>query len=160
MKKLLLLLILAIVAGGATPTIIFAGLGNQPVVFKSNGWSVVRGKDAMTDKPTCTGLYKSRFDIQVGAEKFYITLRGRGGVSSYMLRFNDESPLELRLASDLEKNGSTIIVEDADFKKLLSSKRLRVRILTVLDSLIDEDINLTGLENMHKFLIGPECKTD
>jgi hypothetical protein len=38
----------------------------------------------------CTGLYETRFDIQLTAENFYISLRGRGGIRSYKLRFDDK----------------------------------------------------------------------
>jgi hypothetical protein len=40
-----------------------AQLEIRPVIGKSGNWSVRRGVDSMTDEPTCTALYKERFDV-------------------------------------------------------------------------------------------------
>jgi hypothetical protein len=102
------------------------------------------------------GLYKDRFDVQLTKNDLFISLRGRGGVKSVMLRFDDEPARQLRLASEMEQKIEVVDIQGDDFEKLLGSKRLRVRILTVLDTLVDEDLSLNGLEAAHAVIAGPE----
>lgn len=132
-------------------------LSELPVVARSGNWSVRRSADTMTDEVSCTGFYKDRFDIQLEKSVFYISMRGRGGVSLVTLRFDDGSPKPARLASETERKISTIILEGEEFEELLKSKRLRARIFTILDTVIDEDIDLTGLEQAHTVITGTQC---
>ena len=134
-----------------------AGLATEPTVFTSGEWSVRRGKDSMTDKPSCTGLFRNRYDIQLNEKAFFLSLKGRGGVDVYTLRFDDEPPLEMRGASDIEKSMGTMVLSGADFNKLLDAKRLRVRVSTILDSIVEEDINLTGLKEAEQYIASSEC---
>ncbi len=111
----------------------------------------------MTDKPSCTGLFRNRYDIQLNENAFFLSLKGRGGVDVYTLRFDDEPPLEMRGASDIEKSMGTMVLSGADFNKLLDAKRLRVRVSTILDSIVEEDINLTGLKEAEQYIASSQC---
>ena len=130
---------------------------NQPVIFKSGKWSVRQSRDPMSDKKTCTGYYGKRRDIQLNQGNFYIDYAGRGGISSVTLRFDGLPPHEMRLASDIEKESGSLSMNEQEFSELVSSKRLRVEVLTVLHTIIDEDIDLTGLKEAHAVIAGPKC---
>ena len=133
------------------PSTLLAGLSSEPIVFKSGNWSVHRSTDAMTDEITCTGVYKDNYGIQLNDDTLYIQVRG--GVRGVKLRFGEQPPEELRLPNDMEKKIGVIMIQDNDFTKLLASNRLRAEAITVLDSVNDYDIDLTGitdaLKNIH-----------
>ena len=64
----------------------------------------------------------------------------------------------MTLANQTEKNRRTVIIEGAQFDKVLAAKRLRVEVVTVLNTLVDEDINLNGLAEAYGVITGPTCK--
>lgn len=135
-----------------------ANLAEAPIVFKSDDWSVRRTLDQMTDRPSCTALFRERYDIQVKPDAFYISTKGRGGISSYRLRYDDDVALPLKVASPLEKSLSAIWIQSADIPRVIAAKRLRVSALTLIGGSIDEDIPLNGLREAHEFLASPACK--
>lgn len=114
--------------------------------FRSHEWVVDESVDAMTDKKTCTALYKNQWTIQGTAKDLYISLKGRGGVSAYKLRFNDDPPMSLQLATSIEKSLSAVDL-GPNFQQAYEGTRLRVQVSTVLNSLIVEDIDLSGFKD-------------
>src|SRR5262249_40851761 len=138
--------------------VLAAGLRVQPVIAQSKNWSVRRETDPMTDKPSCTGLYKDRFDIQLSSKALNIDMRKKGGIKGIKLRYDDEPAQQLRLASDAEKEVSVVDITGPEFRKLLSAKRLRVQILTFLSSVQEEDINLDGLVEMYNIVMSAQCE--
>lgn len=130
------------------PSLAFAGLDSDPVVFKSGGWSIHRSIDTMTDETTCTGVYKNDYSIQLNANALYIQVRG--GVKGYRLRFGEQPSEELQLPKEMEEQMGVIMIQDDDFTKLLASNRLRVQVMTVLDSIRNYDIDLAGITDATK----------
>jgi hypothetical protein len=118
-------------------------LSGAPVVFRSGDWSVLRTVDQMTDKTSCTGIYKSDYGIQLTDDELYIKVRG--GIKGVVLRFGDQPAEKMRLATKSEQNISSIDVEGSAFEKLLGSSRLRAQVLTVLGNVVDFDVDLNGL---------------
>jgi hypothetical protein len=112
----------------------------------------------MTDSVRCTGLYGSEFGIQLTRSALYISLRGQGGVKAAIFRYGDTAPLPLRLASQMEKDVSALIMEGADFDAVRSTPRLRVRVMTVLDDIRDFDLDLTDLAPTYEFLGSSQCQ--
>jgi len=132
----------------------------DPVVAKVGKWSVRVTVDSMTDSKSCTGLYNDKFDVQLNDGHLYVSLRGRGGVSGIVLRFDEEPAKPLRLPTEMEKRIDIVDIEGEDFQKILESKRLRVRVLTVLNSLVDEDISLGELKETLAVISGPKCNNE
>ena len=133
---------------------------SQPTVFSSGNWAVHRSVDPMTDKPTCTGIYHNDWNYQLNEKAFYISVRGRGGVKAVRLRFGDSPAQGLRLASETEGEVSAVIVAGTDFSSFLKSPRLRAEIATVLDNAINEDLDLTGVSDVHNFMsTSPQCRS-
>jgi hypothetical protein len=127
------------------------------VVFKGTNWTVMRSKDSMTDKVSCTAYYRQRADIQLSKGAFYISLRGRGGIEAYQFRFDEAPAIPLRLASRIEKDISSIILPDHEVRQLLAAKRLRVSGITVLRTPIEVDVDLSGITMAHGVLAGGDC---
>lgn len=109
----------------------------------------------MTDKKSCVALFKDRFDIQITEKNFTYSLRGKGGVKMITLRFDENQPIN-RLANDLEKRLSLVYIKDEEFRQLLLAKRLRIQIFTVLDTIVNEDLDLSGFTEIYPKI--SECK--
>lgn len=116
------------------------------VVFKAQSWFVHQSLDAMTDKKSCTALYKNAWTVQGTADNLYVSLRGRGGVKAYTLRVDDAPPDSMQLASSTEKSISAIILQPS-FDRIYNAKRVRLQIGTILDSILIEDIDLSGFKD-------------
>lgn len=130
-----------------------------PIVFSARKWSVNRSIDKMTDAPSCTGLYENEWKVQMSRSGFYVSYRGRGGVSGITVRFGDEPARPLRLATSMEKSVSAVILKDDDLVAVLAAPRLRVQVMTVLDRLLVDDIDLAGAKEAYEFIsTDPRCQ--
>jgi hypothetical protein len=138
MKVWLSIALLLCLAGAAS-----ASLADAPTVFKAGNWSVLRDVDVMTDKTSCTGIYKEDPSIQLTADTLYI--RVRGGLKSVTLRFGDQPAERLRLATEMEEKVDAIEISGNDFTKLLGSARLRVQSMTLVRGITNFDLDLAGL---------------
>ena len=63
-----------------------AQLSKGEVVFSGTNWKVLRTKDAMTDKISCTGVWRDEYRVQLGSDALYISRTGLGGVDGYRIR--------------------------------------------------------------------------
>jgi hypothetical protein len=149
MKKLIITLFLTLCSSA------YAGQ-NDKAVFKSSDWTVYQSKDAMTDKASCTAIYKDSWIIQGTADKFFISLRGRGGVKAYTVRVDDFPPDSMIIATRMERDVGAAILE-SQFYRIYYAKQLRVRILTILDTSITEDIDLTGFKDSVDYIKENKC---
>lgn len=120
-------------------------------------WRIELSEDPMTDRRFCTGFYKNRRDVQLNDDAFYISFSGRGGIAAVTLRFDDEPARRLRLATDVEKRISALNVTGSEFKRLIGASRLRAQVVTVLDRVILEDLDLSGIQTAYKILSSPSC---
>jgi hypothetical protein len=122
----------------------YAGsLANAPIVFRSGNWAVLRSTNSMTDKTSCTGIYKDQAGIQLANDSLFITIQG--GIQTVTLRFDDQPPERLRLGTEMEKEIRSVHITGDEFRKLLGSNRLRVQVLTLLRGIEDRDMDLIGL---------------
>ena len=126
-------------------------------IAKSGNWSVRRTVHTITEEPSCVAIYKDRFEIQLDENDLFISLRGRGDVSSVALRFDDKPAKEERPASQAEKRMRSINLQGPEFEELMSSRRLRVQIHTTTGAIIEEDLDLNGAKEAHGELMGPRC---
>lgn len=123
----------------------------EGVVFKSSSWYIHQEPDSMTDKKNCTALYKNKWTVQGTPDSLYISLKGRGGVKSYMMRLDDSPPDEVQFASEIEKRIDAVNIQ-SNFHRIYISSRLRLRIFTILDDIIVEDIDLNGFAEAVDFI--------
>ena len=129
----------------------------EPIASSGN-WTVRRTLHAITDEPSCVAIYKDRFEIQLDENDLFVSLRGRGDVSSVVLRFDNKPAEELRSASETEKNVRALNLRGREFEELMSSKRLRVQIRTTAGTIIEEDLDLDGVKKLHDEFTGSQCR--
>ena len=121
------------------------GLKAAKPTLKVGNWTVLRSIDAMTDKVSCTGIYKSNYGIQLSANKLYVNISG--GIQSVTLRFGENPPENLRLPQKMEKDVRAVIIEGSEFQNALATNRLRLQVLTLVRGVTFEDIDTTGIKS-------------
>jgi hypothetical protein len=99
----------------------------------------------MSDKTSCTGIHKGDRTIQLTGDTLFISVQG--GIESITLRFGDEPPERMRLATDIEKKVRALSITGNEFRKLLGSRRLRVQVLTMVQGIAMFDLDLSGIED-------------
>ena len=113
-------------------------------------WQLNIGKDGFNDKKTCVISPLGKPHVQLNIGSFYITYRGRGGVSSYKYRIDDQPPSQTILATDIEKRIGTVHLYGSGFiDRLMRASRFRTSTFTVLSNFIEEDFDLAGLSNLY-----------
>lgn len=117
-------------------------LSDSPIVFSGGGWSVHRRQDPMTDANLCTALYRDNSGIQLGSHS--LTVAVADGVKSVTLRYDNAAPHPTRVAKRSERAVGAVNIEGADFDLLLHSARLRYRVLTDSDNVVEGDVDLAG----------------
>ncbi len=125
-----------------------APLEGAPVVLRSGDWAVHRTHDSMTDANICTAIYRDNSTIQLGSHS--LTIAVADGPKNVTLRFDGEKAHDARLPKHSERAISAINIEGADFDRMLRSRRLRYRVLTGADALVEGDIDLTGAIDAYK----------
>jgi invasion protein IalB len=143
-------------AFAALPGIAIAQLESSPIVFRSGDWAVHRTQDSMTDANICTAIYRNNAAIQLASHSLTIAIAN--GLKDVTLRFDNENARQLRLPKRSERAVSAVAIEGEDFTYLLRSNRLRYRVLTLDDGLVEGDIDLTGasdaLKNIQSGCVG------
>jgi hypothetical protein len=120
------------------------GLKDAKPTLKTGNWTVLRSVDTMTDKVSCTGIYKSNYGVQLAQDKLFVRISG--GIQSVTLRFGENPPQNLRLAQDMEKKVNSVIIEGSEFRQVLETARLRVQVLTLIRGVATEDLDTTGIQ--------------
>ena len=150
MKKLTIIASVAIGLATCLPTFP-QKLMSEPIVFTSGNWTVRRGVDSMTDKVSCTGLHKSGPRVQLSDTGFYVSVQG--GVRGIIVRYDDNPPEQMRLATDMEQEIRAVMFNGSDFERVLRSKRVRLEVMTVLDQVYEADLDLSGINAAHDNIV-------
>lgn len=116
------------------------GFGSQ--IGTTGRWTAYVSKDVMTDAATCVALYDDRANVQLTARSIAIGFRGRGGINSYRVRLGDAPPQSLFPASGTEKLLGAIVFEGKRRDAMIVAGRLRLEALTILSTVVTEDISL------------------
>ncbi|QIJ76187.1 hypothetical protein GU700_17260 [Methylobacterium sp. NI91] len=124
--------------------IVFAqGLG--PVVAKIGKWELRENRDSFSDEKRCVITYIGRPNVQVSQGSIYFDYSRRGGVQSFEFRFDDEPSGGLRLPDNAEKVAGIVAISGQNFSRLMTARRFRVQVLTLIAGLSVEDISTNGL---------------
>jgi len=122
-------------------------LPDSPVILRSGSWNVHRTQDAMSDASVCTGVYNTRYEIQLGDNALTIGVADR--LKSVRLRFDEATAQAARPATRSENRNSRIEIEGRDFAEALNSHRLRYEAVTTGDLSVAGDLDLSGIYVAH-----------
>ena len=129
-----------------------ADFGNAEVLLDAGNWKVLRTQDS------CVAIWRNDHRIQLSLDKFHIDYKGRGGITAYSLRFDDELVGQaMRRTTLAESNAAVVILKANDLWRLLKANRLRTMTITALWAPIQEDIDLTGIAEAHAVLASAKC---
>ena len=126
----------------ASSTASAQSLRDADVAFTSGNWKVLRAIDPMDDSVRCTGIYQNDYAVQLSKDTLYLGVQG--GVQGVTLRFDENPPNRLRLATKMEKDVRSVIVTGNDFSRLATSNRLRYQVSTLVRGISTGDLELSG----------------
>ena len=130
-----LALLLVIAPAGAQ------SLKDATVAFSKGNWKVLRSVDPMTDKTSCTGIYNGDYGIQLTPETLFLSVTG--GIESVFLRYDEQPPQRMRLATDMEKKIRSMIISGNNFNQLSTTSRLRYQATTLVSGIKTGELDLT-----------------
>lgn len=131
------------------------GLGTK--IAKQGNWTIFRSQDAMTDEISCVAIFKNDPSVQLTLTSLGFNLNGKGGVSGFTDRVDDNPPSEMQLPSHVEEQAGVIVIKDAAYSQIMQAKRFRIQVLTVLPSNVNFDVDLKDSAAVLKALDGPKC---
>jgi hypothetical protein len=106
-------------------------------------------KDNLTDKTTCVVSPVGKPHVQISANNLYIAYRGRGGVQGFQYRIDDGPVSAMQLPTSIEREMGAVRLSGEAFNQALCASRLRVRVLTSLSSLQEDDLPLSGMHHLY-----------
>jgi hypothetical protein len=139
--------VLLAMAALVVPVAYGQGFKDAKKTLQAGNWAVLRDKDPMTDKISCTGIYKGDYAVQLSDEALYV--RVQGGIEAVTLRFNDEAPRPMRLAQEMEKKIRAVIFSGTDYMDVIQAKRLRYQVMTLVSGVKQGDLDLTGIDQAY-----------
>lgn len=116
-------------------------LKDAAVAFSKGNWKVLRSVDPMTDKTSCTGIYNGDYSIQLTPDTLFVSISG--GIESVLLRYDDQPPARMRLATEMEKKIRSMIISGNSFSQLTTAGRLRYQAATMVSGIKTGEIELT-----------------
>lgn len=115
-------------------------LKDATVAFSKGNWKVLRSVDPMTDRTSCTGIYNGDYGIQLTPDELFISVSG--GIESILLRYDDQPPERMRLATDMEKKIRSMIIRGNQFNQLATTSRFRYQAVTMVSGIKTGELDL------------------
>jgi hypothetical protein len=145
-KGLLIGSVIALVAAGP-------GAAQNGTKFNAvDDWMIYRDFDPMGGTAVCTAYYKGDKSVQLNKGAIAFALNQKIGVNGYQLRWDENQISEV-----IRPGSSAFFLADAEFLRLQNSKRLRVQVTTLSNSVINYDIELKSVPQVIAALKAPNC---
>lgn len=138
-------------------------ISKMDVIMVEGDWELRSAKNDFTDETACVIVKKDDFSVQLASNEFSVSMRGKGGVGSFYYRIDEGEPSSTILPDDNNyidfNNADTDLFspEKGTFDRIIQGKRLRLQVLTVLDTVEYFDFNLAGISTLY-VRMSEECK--
>ena len=143
----------AVVAAAMATTVTAGPIDTMKVIAKEGIWELRQGKDAFSDKSSCVMTVATKPYIQIDSGAFSVSYRGRGGVQGYQVRLDEEPEGKMQLPNAIEKQGGFLIWQGDAFETVMKAKRVRIQVVTVLPSMVTDDIDMKGAPRLYARLL-------
>ena len=153
-------ILLSLIVGLMTSSVAFgADVSGDKVLVTTGKWTVRLTPDLLTGKKACTGLYENKYIVQLTNDALFFSQAPNGGLKAYTVQFDEGPASAQRDASPFERDIQSAALRGDDFKKALTSKRVRLHITTAGDRIADDDVDLSGIDTAHKAIVGDkDCR--
>ena len=150
MHKILIAGIMISLSSSATATKIQVGPPNGK-------WIVYSRVDGMTDEKSCVAEYDGN-NVQLTLHSFAVGFAGRGGIDFFNIRIDNDPPMGTMYPDATEKSMGFFILENPKtISRIMNAKRIRVQTVTLVNGIVNDDIDLTQLEEVKSLLHGVDC---
>ena len=120
-------------------------------------WRILQTKNLMTDKVSCFAIHTQYPNVQFSPPAIYIDMSRRGGLKGYTYRVDDLSPSQFAIATGVQVRLNTLVFGEGNLPRVNQNKRLRVQVLTVLDTVSDFDLNMSSAEAAQLIMASEKC---
>jgi hypothetical protein len=133
-------------------------LSAAAAIFVANvaSWKIEKMKDPMTDEISCTASIRGRSDVLLTYSVLYISTKiAPKGIT---IRLGEE-PTRQSMVTSAEKTARAIMLGNFDIDRIIEQKisRVRYRVLTVLDTLVEGEIDVTGIDKAREIIRSEKC---
>lgn len=142
---------------------------NDPMTNKVTYAAIAKSIDYETRKPTngsltiaCNTKDKDKFSVAI-ASGYPVKTAGFssiGGTGRYSIKIGDGQPL--KGIADLAANNTVLVLTDEDSSKIVplleGSDKLLIQLTTVTDSIVTEEVDISGFNN-EKTVLKQNCAT-
>ena len=127
-----------------------AAQGAEPASLGEGQWDVRRPEGGTAKDAPCVLVPKAQSRIQIGPERLVVTGLPRNSIFNYQYRIDDQSASTPGIPSADMQSAGEIYLEGDVFREILSARRFRIRILDRWHEAITEDVDLAGLDGLHR----------
>ena len=134
-----------------------AAQADETNTISVGGWNLKQSTNATAHAPGCVLAPKQQSRVQVGERRLIVSGLPRKSIFNYQYIIDDKPASVLNFPTEAMQNDGSIYLEGAVFDEILNAGRLRVRVLDKWHEAIAEDLDLTGLSELHQKMLD-ECK--
>lgn len=121
----------------------------ESTVASEGAWELRKAEQSSASEDTCLLRPKVQSRIQVSRDKLSVTGLPKNSIFNFQYRVDDGSASTPTIPTADMQNAGTVALDGAAFADVLKGQRFRVRILDRWHEAITEDVDLTGLRDLH-----------
>jgi hypothetical protein len=139
--------VLALLAALITP--VAAARAGDAILASAGNWDLKRADGGATGAAACVLTPRTQSRIQVTKDRLVVTALPKNSVFNYQYRIDDKpASTPARPSGSMESEGIIALEGDA-LTEILNGHRFQIRILDRWHEAITEDVDLTGLKDLH-----------
>lgn len=143
--------VLAILAALTAPAAV-AQAGDAPLASAGN-WDLKRSNSSATREAACLLTPKAQSRIQVTQDRLVVTGLPKNSIFNYQYRIDDKAASTPVIPPSAMQNEGVIVLDGETLSQILNGHRFQIRILDRWHEAITEDVDLSGLKDLHGKLV-------
>ncbi|SDN48185.1 hypothetical protein SAMN05216360_108268 [Methylobacterium phyllostachyos] len=143
--------VLAILAALIAP-VATAQAGDATLASEGN-WDLKRSSGSATSEAGCVLTPKTQSRIQVSKDRLVVTGLPKNSIFNYQYRIDDKPASTPAIPSSAMQNDGIIAFDGDALAEILNGHRFQIRILDRWHEAITDDVDLSGLKDLHEKLV-------
>ena len=136
-----------------------AAQGAGTTLLSEGQWDLRRLDDGAAQASACVLVPKTPSRIQVGQDRLTVTGLPKNSIFNYQYRIDDGPASTPAIPTADMQNAGSLFLDGDVFTAILGARRFRIRLLDRWHEAISEDVDLTGLDSLHRRM-GDACKAE
>ena len=142
---------LAILAALTAPVAV--ARAGEATLASAGNWDLKRSDGSATSEAPCILTPKAQSRIQVTKDRLVVTGLPKNSIFNYQYRIDDKPASTPTIPSSVAQNEGLIALDGDALTEILKGRRFQIRILDRWHEAITEDVDLSGLKDLHQKLV-------